>query len=160
MGNDIIKKYILPASIGIGLLVVSFFVYSTVMDYITTNKVKDAATTFVAKWGNFDDESSQKYLDSIKPLVTDVLYKDYLLNADALKKMQAEYGPPTGSEIKITNNTTSVVKNDDNSYTVKITIDRVLIPKEMNLKSKERVEIKLVKKDRWLIDNVSSTKLE
>lgn len=83
------KRLVVSIIVLIILIGVGAFFYS-----LNEKKTKEAivkdSIDLVTKWGNFKDESSDSYLNSIKPYLTDESYTDYADSAQELKDMNTD----------------------------------------------------------------------
>lgn len=78
--------------------------------------------TAVSSWGNFTDESSQDYLDSVKPYYSEELYNQAVKDAEVLKRMSEKFGSGASSTFTIT--TTEVLNATANEVQYRITGER------------------------------------
>jgi hypothetical protein len=99
--------------IAAALIIGGLYYYNYLREKKDIELLKTKTTEFVNAWGNFKNEGSPEYLDSIKPYLTSDLYAEYQESAQELNGMASEEYLPTESTFKIKGDI-SVVKKDKN----------------------------------------------
>lgn len=84
------KRYIFIVIILIIVVIGIVWYLSRVSELRTQKELVTNSREFVKKWGNFKDESSDEYLNSIKPYLSNQLFNDYQDSAAELKESKIE----------------------------------------------------------------------
>jgi hypothetical protein len=106
-------------------------------------EIKTRSTEFIKVWGNFNDESDPKYLESLKPYLDQQNYTDMSESINELNSMTTDKGyEPTQSQFTITSGPN--IKKQEKSYITTTEGQRYYVGVE---RLKQKVELT------WVINN-------
>lgn len=148
------KKTIIILLILLFVSVLAYFIISFYAEKRLTQDIKENSKKFVTAWGTFEDESSDEYLNSIKPYMTDELYAGYLEDAATLREMKAKYEGTVDSQINLKN--IKVKKEKNNTFVAEVKAARV--SKVLKKTEEESITVTWTKDKSWKISDVTSIK--
>src|SRR3989304_8423129 len=146
MKRRIVFIMLLTFVLAISLVLLNFYLKKR-----TVETLKNRTKEFVTVWGTYKDESSDEYLESIKPSMTIELYEQYQRDAQTIIEMKAKYPGSIDSEIKA--ETINLKQSSNKNYIFEAKTTR--ISKALKRTKKESVEIIWTKEKVWKISEIN-----
>lgn len=119
------KNKLILIGFAILLLIGSSIAYNMYVEWRIQQELRTKSIEFVIKWGNFKDETSDSYLNSIKSYLTAALFENYKESTDEIKKFSASYNLPNESRFEIGNDI--IVNKDKEKYIISLTGRRTYV---------------------------------
>ena len=116
------NKVILIVSVGVLLLVIVAALQYGLTYYFEQKQsaqVVNQSTEFLEKWGNYPNNTDTKYLDSIKPYLSDSLFQQNVDDAKSAREINLKYNSPSASSRLVISGQPEVNKQN-NKYVVKV----------------------------------------
>lgn len=145
------KKILIITIVVVIILVLTYFLWPKPKQEQAT--IKKQTDEVVLKWGNFQDNSSDDYINSLKPYFSVELFNQYKSDAVTQKAIAEKFGPAPEEKYEITS--TKILGQRSDSYVVQINGVREFPQTSQKNDSKTIVTYKLIG-GQWKITAIDS----